>query len=58
MVTQGICEPSEVHFTSRQTPLAHEYERVFGARVRFRQAVNRLVYPRRLMMFQAPICRS
>ncbi len=43
-VTQVNCRPAEVHVTYACPRLASEYERAFGARVRFNQAVNRLVF--------------
>ncbi|HEY2390609.1 MAG TPA: AraC family transcriptional regulator [Candidatus Angelobacter sp.] len=52
IVTQVNLSPTEVHVTHGETRFATEYERLFGARVRFRQAVNRLVFPRHLMELQ------
>jgi AraC-like DNA-binding protein len=47
--TQLSLRPSEVHFTYGQPPLAREYDRIFGAPVKFHQPVNRLVFGRHLM---------
>jgi AraC-like DNA-binding protein len=55
LVTQVNCKPSEVHVTYGKPPLTDEYHRVFGAPVRFQQAVNRLVFPRHLMEIQHPL---
>jgi AraC-like DNA-binding protein len=53
-VTQTDLKPAEVHVTHGQTLFATEYERAFGARIQFRQAVNRLVFPRHLMELRHP----
>ncbi len=55
LVTQVNCKPAEVHVTYEKPPLTDEYHRVFGAPVRFQQAVNRLVFPRHLMEIRHPL---
>lgn len=54
IITQVNLNPAEIHVTHGETQFATEYERLFGARVRFRQAVNRLVFPRHLMELRNP----
>src|SRR5207253_346097 len=54
MVTQVNCTPAEVHVAYSKPPLMDDYHRVFGAPVRFQQAVNRLVFPRSLMEIHHP----
>lgn len=54
ITTQVHCKPLEVHVTYARTPSTQEYDRVFGARVRFCQAVSRLVFPRHLMALRHP----
>jgi len=54
-VTQKRCNPVEVHFTFGRPSSTREYDRVFGARVRFHQAINRLVFSRDLMQVQHPL---
>ncbi len=54
IITQVNLNPAEIHVTHGETQFATEYERLFGARVRFRQTVNRLVFPRHLMELRNP----
>lgn len=55
IVTHVNCKPIEVHFTFSEPPSTGEYNRIFGARARFRQSMNRLVFPRELMEIQHPL---
>jgi AraC-like DNA-binding protein len=48
-------EAIEVHFRFGQPSSTTEYSRIFGSRVRFRQAVNRIVLPRELMEIHLPL---
>lgn len=54
-VTQTNCKPIEVHFTFDQPASLNEYDRIFGARIRFHQTINRLVFPRNLTKIQQPL---
>lgn len=54
ITTQVHCKPLEVHVTYARTPSNKEYDRVFGARVLFRQSVNRLVFSHHLMELRHP----
>ena len=54
-VTQAKCKPLEVHVTYAQPRSVNEYERIFGARVRFNQPVNRLVFGCQLMDIPHPL---
>jgi AraC-like DNA-binding protein len=53
--TQTECRPSEVHVTYEQPPLTNEYDRIFGAPFRFRQAINCMVFPGHLMEVRHPL---
>jgi len=54
-VTQANCQPLEVHVTYAQPRSVKEYGRIFGARVRFNQPVNRLVFGSQLMDIPHPL---
>jgi AraC-like DNA-binding protein len=54
-VTQAKCKPLEVHVTYAQPRSVNEYERIFGARVRFNQPVNRLVFGGQSMDIPHPL---
>ena len=54
-VTQANCKPLEVHVTYAQPRSVKEYGRIFGARVRFNQPVNRLVFGSQLMDIPHPL---
>lgn len=54
LVTQMHWKPVEVHVTYGKPNVSTEYERIFGGRVLFRQAVNRMVLPRNLMEMPHP----
>jgi AraC-like DNA-binding protein len=55
MATQTRFRPAEVHLTYREPRSTREYDRFFGAPVRFRQALNRLVFPKHLMEMRQPL---
>ena len=52
-VTQTCFSPIEVHVTYRKPESIREYDRVFGAPVRFGQTANRMIFSRNSM--EAPI---
>jgi AraC-like DNA-binding protein len=54
-VMQRNLKAIEVHFTFGQPSSTSEYGRTFGAPVRFRQAVNRIVFSRELMEIRLPL---
>jgi AraC-like DNA-binding protein len=49
MVTRAPWKPVEMYVTYEVPKSTAEYERLLGARIRFRQAVNRMVLPRSFM---------
>jgi len=55
MATQTDFVPIEVHLTCQKPHSTREYGRFFNAPVRFRQAVNRLVFSQRSMEMQQPL---
>jgi len=54
MVTKVPLKPVEMYVTCEVPKSTAEYDRVLGARVRFRQTVNRMVLPRSLMEIRHP----
>ncbi len=55
IATQTNCKPVEVHFTFGQPPSETEYGRIFGGRLRFRQPINRMLFPREVMEMALPL---
>jgi AraC-like DNA-binding protein len=55
MVTQKSCNPAEIHVTYKEPSSAAEYQRIFGAPVRFQRASNCLVFPRELLEIRHPL---
>jgi AraC-like DNA-binding protein len=54
-MTQRHCRPLEVHVTYRQPAEVAEYDRFFGARWRFGQNINCLVFPEHVMDTRHPL---
>jgi AraC-like DNA-binding protein len=52
--TQVACSPVEVHVTYARPSRTAEYDRIFGAPVRFRQPANRMVFSRSLLALRQP----
>lgn len=54
MVTKAPWKPVEMYVTYGIPKSTAEYDRTLGARIRFRQAVNRMVFPRSFMEISHP----
>jgi AraC-like DNA-binding protein len=54
-ITQVDWKPAEIHVTYPNPSADREYERLFRAPVRFRQAANRMIVPRNLTEMPQPL---